>query len=248
MQGNHYSPARHELKYIIDEATADSVRNFVCAHLSADPHSNGDGYPVSSIYLDSPSYELYSQTARGQRNRFKLRVRYYDENEKSPVFFEIKRRAGAVIQKRRSAVFRESAAKILKGATPNLADLPPRSGDIASLNEFRRLQLGIGAYGFTYVGYKREAFSANSSLSELRVTFDRKLVAGKYQPDQPFRILPPDISPSVGGVILELKFTDRFPRWMHDLVRTFNLERTSVPKYNTCVDALGAPVLSNELP
>ena len=40
-------------------------------------------------------------------------------------------------------------------------------------------------------------------------------------------------------MILELKFTNRFPRWMHDLVRTFELRRQSVPKYNTCVDAIG---------
>ena len=40
-------------------------------------------------------------------------------------------------------------------------------------------------------------------------------------------------------VILELKFTDRFARWMHDMVRTFNLERCSVPKYVRGIDAVG---------
>ncbi len=39
--------------------------------------------------------------------------------------------------------------------------------------------------------------------------------------------------------MLELKFEDRPPAWMHTLVQTFNLERVSVCKYCTLVDAMG---------
>ena len=39
------------------------------------------------------------------------------------------------------------------------------------------------------------------------------------------------------GCVLEIKFTDRFPSWTQELVQTFNLRRTSMPKYVECVDA-----------
>jgi hypothetical protein len=44
--------------------------------------------------------------------------------------------------------------------------------------------------------------------------------------------------PDIGGVVLELKFTDRFPYWMQTLAETFNLQRTSVPKYVECATLL----------
>ena len=31
------------------------------------------------------------------------------------------------------------------------------------------------------------------------------------------------VSPDIGGVVLEIRFTDRFPSRIHDMVRTFNL-------------------------
>jgi len=39
-------------------------------------------------------------------------------------------------------------------------------------------------------------------------------------------------------LILELKFTDRFPDWFAHLVRHFNLTQTGVPKY--CGSVAGA--------
>ena len=44
--------------------------------------------------------------------------------------------------------------------------------------------------------------------------------------------------PNLRGTILELKFTDRFPDWMGDLVRAFDLQRTSVSKYCLCIDEM----------
>ena len=39
-------------------------------------------------------------------------------------------------------------------------------------------------------------------------------------------------------VILEIKFDDRFPVWLADLVRRFDLFRTSFSKYCGCVDVM----------
>ena len=46
------------------------------------------------------------------------------------------------------------------------------------------------------------------------------------------------VRPSVGGVILEIKFTDRFPVWLREMVRVFNLERRSMAKYVVCARQL----------
>jgi hypothetical protein len=74
------------------------------------------------------------------------------------------------------------------------------------------------------------------------VTFDRKLLGSPFLRDA--CLVPPTdgARPQVGNVdrvILELKFTDRFPPWMQEMAEAFNLERRSVPKYNMCIAALG---------
>ena len=38
------------------------------------------------------------------------------------------------------------------------------------------------------------------------------------------------------GVILEVKFTDRAPRWVTGMIRTLGLERCSIPKYVLSLD------------
>jgi len=58
--------------------------------------------------LDNPGLSLCHATIDGVKNRFKLRIRFYDHVESNPVFFEIKRRVNDVILKERAAVRRAS--------------------------------------------------------------------------------------------------------------------------------------------
>src|SRR5438874_13668808 len=98
---------RFELKYLITEETALLVRDFVRSYLEMDEFSVGRpnySYPVHSLYLDSDDLKLYWRTINGDKNRFKLLLRYYSTNEVSPVFFEIKRRMNNCILKQRGGV------------------------------------------------------------------------------------------------------------------------------------------------
>ena len=82
--------SRYELKYIIQEPTAHEVRAFARNHLMPDPYARSDNnysYNIYSVYLDNPGLALMNQTLEGMKNRFKLRVRFYDDNPNHPVFF-----------------------------------------------------------------------------------------------------------------------------------------------------------------
>src|SRR5438045_9275038 len=99
--------SRFELKYLISENTAQRVRDFVRCYLDMDEYSVGRpnySYPVHSLYLDSDDLTLYWQTINGNKNRYKLRLRYYSTNPETPVFFEIKRRMNNCIMKQRGGV------------------------------------------------------------------------------------------------------------------------------------------------
>jgi VTC domain len=106
-----------------------------------------------------------------------------------------------------------------------------------ALEEFCDCADRIKAVGMAFVNYRREAFVSDSAES-IRVTFDRHIVGHGYYPGCGL-FTPQESSPPVTrGVLLELKYNGRAPRWMHDLVTSFNLDRMPFAKYVFCVNAL----------
>ena len=240
--------ARYELKYIISEHTAHAVREFARNHLMPDPFASAErnySYNIYSVYLDSPGMALMNQTLEGLKNRFKLRVRFYDNNPDHQVFFEVKRRENDAIIKARAKVRRDAAHRLMYAhqAWPDRSDLPNPADDRSwnALRQFCLLRDKIHAEPQALVCYNREAWCAPEDDS-IRVTFDRNLEGAPYDPEKTFKLERTDawVKPimRVPGVVLELKFTDRFPNWMRRMVETFDLYRTSMAKYVTCGLAL----------
>lgn len=232
---------RYERKFVVTEQTAAAIRRFVAAYLDHDEHMAGagpDGYLVRSLYLDSPSLGLYHQSCDGIKNRFKLRIRVYDEAPDSVAFLEIKRRTSETVYKLRATVTKSVANRLLAGGLCREADLLSNGpGSWRAVNEFIERRHQLNARGVVFVDYHREAF-VSQSAEAARVTFDRHVVARGYVPGCGL-ITSNDASPPVTkGVVLELKYNGRAPRWMHDLITTFSLNRRSFPKYVYCVDAL----------
>src|SRR5438105_12699452 len=123
MAQNHQLQAqRFELKYLIGDELAPRIRSFVQSYLELDEFASGApeySYNVYSIYLDSDDLRTYHWTLNGNEDRFKLRVRYYDSNSDSPVFFETKRRLNDCILKERCGVRRSAADLVLAGYLPD---------------------------------------------------------------------------------------------------------------------------------
>ena len=233
--------SRSELKFVVPESLVPEISGYLQTRMERDPHSSDAGYDVCSVYLDCPSSRLYSQTIKGQKNRFKLRARIYDNDETQPAFLEIKRREGSVIKKQRAIVDRVSAVEVLSGNHVSSEAASIFDGTVKGLNafqEFMRLRDQIAAVGTTFVYYKRVAYVSPQG-SSWRATFDRQLKTELYQAGDSIRIPESCIdTPETDTVVFELKFTDRFPHWMRELVRVFNLEIVSFPKYINCYNTL----------
>lgn len=236
-----FSSGRSEHKYLISEMTATALRGFVSAYLAADqfmPSGQPEGYEVHSLYLDSPAYDLYRETNDGVKNRFKLRIRFYDENPNSPVFLEIKSRTTESIHKLRAIVDKPAAEGLLKGNRLSPADLlNPSEKSTLALEEFNRRVARLSAHGSAFVSYRREAYVALDS-DGLRITFDRHIKGVPY--DSLYGLQMPKAAAPVfpEQVVLEIKYAGQIPTWARELVRDFGLQRISFPKYVHAVDAL----------
>jgi hypothetical protein len=233
---------RFEMKYLVSQEKALMIRRFLRSYLRPDDFAAtfpNYSYPVHTLYLDSPDLATYQAVQCGDRNRFKLRIRYYDGTPGTPVFFEIKRRINECIAKKRASVRREAVEDLLAGRPPQMAYLArPDVKQLVALQEFCGLMHALQATPRSHVAYLREAWMSPVNNS-VRVTFDRKVqcepefsTAFATQMNQPVNAFGDD-------VVLELKFTDRLPQWCIEMIRTFTLVRSGAPKYVRGVSLLG---------
>lgn len=240
-----YLPKRYERKYIISEARAQAIADRIRPHVTPDAFLRPDqprGYPVYSLYLDSPTLSLYEATAQGKKNRFKLRIRYYDDRPDSPIFCEIKRRLDQIVRKQRAGVKRSALSRLLNREALREVDLLDGEKNHYAVQEFCRLRQGLKAHGTLIVGYRRAAY-LDRITGTARITFDRELRARPFDPAQGLTTDLLRVTPGDRGVILEMKYVDRFPHWMQQLIHQFQLERQSVPKYGWSVESIGEPVV-----
>lgn len=225
---------RFELKYHLRPDEVPAVREFLGCHLELDAFSAAQpdrSYPVHSLYLDSPDLRLCRATINGDRDRFKLRLRSYAHAPADPVYFEIKRRANDCILKQRAAVRRSAVPALLAGDWPRSGHLvEPDDRGLQALQTFCRLVQELRARPRAQVTYLREAWTSPDN-NAVRVTFDRAVRCAP-QTDSGLGQLRKLAVPVFGEmVILEVKFTDSFPRWIGELVETFDLMRGSAAKY-----------------
>jgi hypothetical protein len=92
----------------------------------------------------------------------------------------------------------------------------------------------------------REAYVSDND--EVRVTMDRDVLAEpnlafgvKTEMNHPVRSFDKE-------VILELKFTNRYPEWFRELVRTFHVMQCGAAKYVESVQGIGHNKIGADLP
>ena len=234
--------SRFEQKYIITEEVALQIRDFVRAYLELDENGVGKpnfSYPVHSLYLDSNDLKLYWSTINGDKNRIKLRIRFYNNKPETPVFFEIKRRMNNCIMKKRGGVRRDRVDPILEGQIPDPSHILSKDPkQLIAVQDFCTLMNRIRAVPKVHIAYLREAYVPHDDNSA-RLTMDRLV---RSEPELTARFNTQMRSPILvwgNDVVLELKFTNRFPDWFRELVQVFGLRQCGAAKYVDGVALLG---------
>jgi hypothetical protein len=235
---------RFEAKYFLREIEAQAVRDYMTPHMQIDPHTPAGHheYLINSLYLDSPDLKLCQSSERGDKNRFKLRIRRYNAEPDQPVFFEIKGRMNQIVRKERVVVHACFLPELLQGRCfgPEVLFDPVRGQrHLNALYEFRdrmdRLHAGLACM----VAYDREAW-VSSRHEQIRISFDRRLRAlpvNRYD-NSIWTCTPAWQEINHFETVMEIKFTDSFPAWVSTMIRRFEFMRTSCAKYVLCVHGL----------
>jgi len=229
---------RYELKYVVPEECARAIAEHVRPYCDPDPFLEGEReYTISSLYLDTPTLAHYHQKRIHQRDRVKVRIRTYGMLSDGPVFLELKRRTGDVVVKSRARVPRERWVAL--ASSPGPVEMPDlRALKQYVVEDFRTHVLGLAMRPVVVVRYDREPYVGRTDPG-VRVTFDRRLrflPASEFVlPSRDVDYLPFDYAGVFFAgrslVVLEIKFDERFPVWVPDLIRRFDLARVSFSKY-----------------
>lgn len=232
---------RYELKYRISESRARAIAAFIKPYIHEDKYARmsptGD-YPISSLYYDSNSLRLCRDTVEGRKNRFKLRIRTYSDELDTPCFFEVKRRINNVIMKGRARVKKEDIPMILSGRIPEKT----YKQDEQVLRQFQLYKDSLNARPLMLIRYKRQAWEGDTA-TRVRITFDRDLHYKAVTTPQ-LEVYGPNWHwVPLNFVVLEIKFSQRFPAWLSSMVKCFDLKQGAFSKYVSTVkqsNSLGA--------
>lgn len=232
---------RFEIKYLVPEDRVADLRAELDRWMDEDAHAGSRGYPITSVYYDTPQLTFYWEKIEGLRFRRKLRIRYYGTTEDltpdSRVFVEIKQRVNRVTQKRRIALPYKDALQLCSPA-----GYQPE-GEVSSrrqayIDEVSTMVQTLGLRPTVTTAYHREAWVGRDADLGLRVTIDHRL-RGR---DRDFHLsddslnrltLPPRLS------VLEIKANERVPAWVTDLTARMSLDVVRISKYCQSVQAFG---------
>lgn len=236
---------RYEYKYLVSDAQLPLLRQMVLPFLDLDSYarvSPAGEYTVRSIYFETPDFEFYEEKVSGIPNRKKLRIRGYNEQEeKSKVFLEIKRKYQIPMHKYRAPLLFEDAKQLFRGSTIHAhvhnSSQHPQATDHARrfFYHFYRQQLRPTVL----VVYEREAYQAKIPTdNQLRITFDKNLRGAAY-PTLDDLYSERETRPAMPGYfVLEVKFNETFPSWMLPIIDRLALHKQAVSKYIICVDSV----------
>jgi hypothetical protein len=225
-----------ELKFLLTEPQACEVVERIAGRLATDPHADprrGNSYETTSVYFDTPQFDVYRRM--GSFKRRKHRLRRYGQAEW--VFLERKTKWGDRVRKRRSMVPQVDLTLLTRPFVPEIE--APKATVASSLDNpqwpgdwFHRHLQRRQLRPVCRITYERVALLGHSSEGPLRLTFDRQ-VRGAMSHD--WRLDPVIDGRGIlaGEVICEFKYHSALPSLFKEIIQGMCLSPHPVSKYRT---------------
>ncbi len=217
---------RHEWKHEINYSDLLVIRQRLRAVASADPHAEGGGYHIRSLYFDSPGDKALREKIDGVNRREKFRIRYYN-GDTSVINLEKKSRLNGLGTKYSARLTRNETAQIISGDTGWMT----KRGDPLIRELYCKMNYQL-LRPKTIVDYEREPYIY--APGNVRVTFDYNIRTGLSGID----FLNSECITIAAGedlpIILEVKWDDYLPSIIRDCVNVPGRRVSAFSKYAQC--------------
>lgn len=219
--GNKYVFKRYEVKYMLTPAQYQTVLREVERRLQTDEYGETT---IQSLYYDTDTKLLIRNSIEKPLYKEKIRARSYGlASPDSKVFLELKKKYEKVVYKRRISLKEaELEPFITRGISPKEGQIVRELQYVCKF--YKNLQPSM------LLLYDRTAYHEEGS--ELRVTFDKNI---RYRTERLNLCAGLDGKPILEGgkVMLEIKTTGAYPKWLVDVLNNNGIYQTSFSKYGT---------------
>ncbi len=223
LKGDYMKRYRNEWKYIIDGNSELSLKNKLQGLLKIDDHSNSSGiYVIHNIYFDDYKNTCAAKTEAGDYERFKWRIRYY-ENDINSLRLELKEKLYGRCHKESYPLSYIEYKAIMNMDTSMLWDTE------SDLLKLFLIDLNCGFRPKVIIEYEREAY-VDTTLNN-RVTFDKN-ISCSYEFDKFLEGNYIKFPIQKKGIcVLEVKFDDIFPGYLKRAINKECTNQTAFSKY-----------------
>lgn len=229
---------RFEFKYFLSFEQFREIRKQLSRYVALDgfaKQSASGFYEVFSLYYDSPKFYYYHEKIDGARNRKKIRLRTYrvDGTLAGPLFLEIKRKFDAVILKDRIVLNRAAYDNLMRTNSFSAVGFLQDQNAEKVVQEYDVERFRRSLAPKVLVRYRREPYLGRFNKN-FRVTFDYNITACE---SEDIFAQTHDRSVLADGVVMEIKFNGRLPRYIREIIESYNLERVAYSKYCKAAEA-----------
>ena len=221
----HY---RHENKYEISKVDYLAMRSRLKHIMSADPHTNEDGfYQIRSIYFDNIYDKALKEKVDGIAKREKFRIRWYNDDF-SFITLEKKMKINNLCLKYDARITEEECHRILNGDIEFMRNHPEELvKELYAKMRYQRLKPKV------LVSYVREPYIYKAG--NVRVTFDSNVRTSIFRRDLLTKNgLDISATDMPEDMILEVKYDAFLPAIIQDIIQGKDLRQQAFSKYGAC--------------
>lgn len=212
---------RYEIKYHLNKNQVEYFKEKILDYMKIDKYGLTT---ISSIYFDTPNYDLINRSIEKPLYKEKIRLRSYGlAKENSPVFLEIKRKNEKIVYKRRIITNETKAESFFKNGEE--FDKEQISRELEAFRE----KYGVLVPKYLVI-YDRVAYYQDNS--DVRITLDM---------NPRYRVDDLNLHTSLEGTpllkedeaILEIKVQHSIPLWLVKILTEGKIYETSFSKVGT---------------
>ncbi len=221
---------RHELKYLISENTARLLKHKLRSVMKKDPHYDGY-YNIRSLYFDDIYHTAYHDKIDGIIDRSKYRIRVYNL-EDIYISVEIKGKHNDLSYKKKDIINKKEYSYLIKKEYDKI-----KIGDRKILDKLIFDIKNKNLVPMVIVDYQRLAYVYE--LEDTRITFDEEIKSSRFNYDLFDKNLPLFNVLEPNEILIEIKFNERLPYVIKQLLKEVYMTNIGLSKYALCMEKKG---------
>ncbi len=217
---------RYELKFLVKKNMAQILKKKLLLLMKTDSHSIDGHYYIRSLYFDDIYDTAYYEKIDGLAYREKYRFRYYNFDY-SHIILELKGKMDNLSYKKQDLITTKEYDYIINREYDKI-----KIDNRHILEEFINKAKKNNLVPSVIVDYERDALTYD--YEDVRITFDSNISSGRYNYDIFARDLK--LYQVIGDdeIILEVKFNNKLPSILDNILKTVPMTRIAMSKFALC--------------